>query len=166
MSKVKETTDLLSPEDEKLLRFIQIVKSNISYLIGAENLVDKMREIINNSEHFSFRSKRNEKLISLSRPLFVLKFDRSQFDHTFEDENTDRVYMQRLIQKEITSVFSEFLSTQIRNKELLNKLMDKYGIEQKLSESDIMMLSFVTASIFSINIDFNTNLVYLEYVIH
>ena len=165
--KIQGTTDLLNDEDEKLLRFIQTVKNNIGVLIGRDKLINKMREIINNSEHFSFRSKRNEKLISLSKPLFVLKFDINQLsndlNHQFNDLNKDTVLIQRLVQHEITSVFSQFLSEQMRNKELLKELIEKYQID--MSENDLMLLSFITASIFSINVDLKTKLVYLEYVI-
>lgn len=165
---MKETTDILNEEDEKLLRFIQTFKNNINSLIGGELLIDKMRNIINNSEHFSFRSKRNEKLISLSKPLFVLTFDQNkiskELDYKFDNSNKDIIFLQKLIQQEITSIFSQFLSEKIRDKEFMKKILDKYNITN-ISEDELILLSFVTASIFSINIDLKTKLVYLEFVI-
>ena len=165
---MKETTDILNEEDEKLLRFIQTFKNNINSLIGGELLIDKMRNIINNSEHFSFRSKRNEKLISLSKPLFVLTFDQNkiskELDYKFDNSNKDIIFLQKLIQQEITSIFSQFLSENIRDREFMKKILDKYNITN-ISEDELILLSFVTASIFSINIDLKTKLVYLEFVI-
>ena len=161
-----DTAELLAEEDEKILNFILAIKQNISGLIGIEVIIDELREIIKSSEHFSFRSKRNEKIISKTRPLFVLMLDTNKFrndiGHTFGNaEDIDIV--RDLVQNEITSVFSRSLSDKLKDEEFMKQLSIKANIGD-ISGKTLTMLPFVTSSIFSINVELTTGLVYLEYV--
>ena len=161
-----DTAELLAEEDEKILNFILAIKQNISGLIGIDVIIDELREIIKGSEHFSFRSKRNEKIISKTRPLFVLMLDTAKFKndigHNF-GQNGDIDIVRNLVQDEITSVFSRALSDKMKDEEFMHQLLIKANIGE-IGSKALTMLPFITSSIFSINVELNTGLVYLEYV--
>ena len=42
-----ETSELLSKEDEKLLRDLQLIKQNIASYIGIKTIIEQIRTIIN-----------------------------------------------------------------------------------------------------------------------
>lgn len=163
-----DTAELLAEEDERALQFILAIKQNLSSFIGAENIIDEIRTIIKESEHFAFRSKRNERIISKTRPLFVLIFDLNKFKsengHNFGTFENDIEIVKNLVQNEITSVFSRSLSDRLRDKDYLNKLIEKSGITG-INDDALLLFPFVTSSIFSINVELSTGLVYLEYVL-
>ena len=163
-----DTIDLLSEEDEKLLKFLQTVKQNISYIIGIDNIIDEIRNIINESSHFTFRSKRNERLISKAKPLFVLSVDLGKISKEYQykfgkDENKDCSLIQNLIQQEVTSVFSKYLSDTLRDKDVMNRLLEDNNVRH-LNEEDLMLLNFITSAVFSVMVEMKTNTVYLEYI--
>lgn len=164
-----ETTDYLNDEDEKLLQLIQIIKQNITSYIGKQNVVDKIKDIIENSEYFSFKSKRNAKYINLNKPLFIITANKEKItkdkNYTFKNSQDDYLILHNLIQDEITSKYSEFLSNKLTT-ESINEIL----INKKLSDIEIkddlnMLASFVTASIFGINIELANNIIYIEFVL-
>ena len=161
-----ETSDLLSKEDEKLLKDIQIIKQNISRYIGADTIVNEIRNIIKESRYFSFTSKRTEKYISLTRPLFIISANREQITadtgYVFTETPADCSILSRLIQQEITTKYSNFISTVMRGDELKN-IMIRNNIE--INDELLELTSFVTSSIFGINIELKENIIYIEFAI-
>ena len=169
MSKL-DTSDLLTKEDEKILSFITHIRQNIPYIIGRRNIINEIRRLVNESELISFRSRRHELVISETRPLFVLTMNKElitqRTQYEFKNSNEDLKFIQRLIEVEITTKFSEFLSNQIRDKEQIKKLLKRNNISG-MDDEDIetlSMLPFITASIFAINYDPKSVTIYVEYV--
>ena len=159
-----DTAELLAEEDEKALQFIQTVKQNLSSILGADNIINDIRKIINKSDHFAFRSKRNEKLISKTRPLFVLTYDVNKLVADYGQQSTSDINLIRnLVQDEITSVFSRNLSSMLRDKDVLHELIENSGFKG-IDESLLIMMPFITTAIFAINVELSTGIVYLEYV--
>lgn len=169
MSKL-DTSDLLTKEDEELLNFITNIRQNIPYIIGKRNIIDEIRTLVKNSELISFRSKRHEVVISEVRPLFVLTLDKElvsdKYNYKFKDTKDDLRLIQKVIEDEVTTKFSNFLSDQIRDKEHIKKLLEKNNFDVIRDEDieTLSMLPFITASIFAINYDPKSLTIYVEYV--
>ena len=161
-----ETSELLNSEDEKLLQEIQLIKQNIASYIGAKNIVEQIKNIIKESKHFSFTSKRTEKYISLTRPLFIIAADREkitdEYGYVFTNTVADTDIVFSLIQEEITSKYSDYISNMLRGEEF-NKIMKENNIF--ISEEALNLASFVTSSIFGINMEVTQNIIYIEFVI-
>lgn len=164
-----ETTDYLDAEDEKLLQLIQIVKQNITTYIGKQKVVDSIKEIIENSEYFSFKSKRNAKYISLSKPLFIITADKAKIskdkNYTFTNSQDDYLVLHNLVQDEITSKYSKFLSDNITNESINKILIENNLTDMEIKEDLITLASFVTSAIFGINIELSNNIIYIEFVL-
>ena len=161
-----ETSDLLNKEDEQILKEIQIIKQNIAKYVGAKTIVDEIRNIIKESRYFSFTSKRTEKYISLSRPLFIVSINRElvtkDTGYVFTETPNDCSIISKLIQQEITSKYSNYISSIMRGEEL-KKIMTKNNID--VNDDLLELTTFITSSIFGINIALNENIIYIEFAI-
>ena len=161
-----ETSELLSKEDEKLLRDLQLIKQNIAKYIGIKNIIDQIRNIIKNSKYFSFTSKRTEKYISTTRPLFIISADRDKITkdtgYVFTESTKDSDILCRLIQMEITSKYSDYLSHMLRGDEIKDILL-KNNIE--VNDELLELSSFITSSIFGINMELKENIIYIEFAV-
>lgn len=175
-----ETTDLLSEEDELLLKRIEYIKKNIVNFIKPTELIDEIKSVIESSRLFSFKSKRNAKYISTAKPLFIMSMDREaackakdyEFNYNDGDNIEDRTdlegdyqFIGNCIHEEITSKFSRFISEKLATDEFI-KILEKNNVNKgKISKEQISLISFVTASLFGITVELRTNTIYLEYVI-
>lgn len=161
-----ETSELLNKEDEKLLNDIQLIKQNIKTHIGIKNIIDAIRNIIKNSKYFSFTSKRTEKYISNTRPLFIITADREKITkdtgYVFTETPRDSDILSKLIQKEITSKYSEYISSILKGDEL-KEILKKNNIE--VDDEVIELTTFVTSSIFGINMELKENIIYIEFAV-
>ena len=161
-----ETSELLSKEDEKLLRDLQLIKQNIASYIGIKTIIEQIRNIIKDSKYFSFTSKRTEKYISTSRPLFIITADREKITkdtgYVFTQTTKDSDILCNLIQKEITSKYSDYLSFMLRGDEIKNILI-KNNIE--VNDELLELSSFITSSIFGINMELKENIIYIEFAV-
>jgi hypothetical protein len=176
-----DTADLLSPEDEKLLQQIEYIKQNILNFIKPQVMVDRIREIIEGSKSFDFKSKRNSKYISTTKPLFILAMDRETAcegrDYSFrykdgepvdgrDDIREDYSFVARCIHEEITSLYSDFLVKQLTNDGEFLKILNDNNVDgKKITAEQLRLINFVTAAIFGVTIELKQNIIYLEYVI-
>jgi hypothetical protein len=181
VAEVKDSMDFLSEDDEKLLAQIEYIKKNILNYIKPEVMVDKIRQIIEESSLFSFKSKRNSKYINVYKPLFILSMDKElaikqrQYSFIYQDGETvdnrhelmpDYDFINLCLQDEITSKYSEFLLRQLTDNNEFMKILNEQNIDgKKISKKQLKLVSFVTASIFGITVELRQNIIYLEYVI-
>ena len=177
-----DTADLLTKSDKELLAIIDKIRNNIVSYVSIERIIDELRGIINESECYAFKNKRSSKFISTKAPLFVLEANleviAKKYNHKFlplsgynpmapTPYKADFDVLNRAIQDEITSKYSQFITTLLSDDEEFGKILANAGItgEQLLSKSDSVIMTFVVASIFGTNIELMNNIVYLEYAI-
>lgn len=74
---MRNNRDVLVNEEKDIrdLQLLMRVRNNIMNYVDLENTVDIIREVINKSENFSFRSKQAEQFIDTKKPVFVIKLD-------------------------------------------------------------------------------------------
>lgn len=160
---------LMSNEDDvTLLNEIALVKSNIIYHIGVQNLVNKVIELIDESSIIDFKSQRNKKYINIKRPLFIVKLAKSdkQIKEVYPDlQGVSDMYnvVSECVHRDIISKLSDYIVSNVKDKGLLEELLNK-EVNDDLFEASTL-ISFLTASIFSINCDFDNNTIYLEYMV-
>lgn len=173
-----ETSDLLSKEDEILLAQIERIKKNITKFIKPEVLIEKIKGFIEESPAFDFKSKRNAKYINTKKPLFILTLNRKaittyEFIYKEGEEVDGRAelvrdydFINECLHETVISKVSDFISKKLKNNEEFMKVLDDNDIEwRKLSKSQMVLMGFLTASIFGITVDLKNNTIYLEYVV-
>jgi hypothetical protein len=181
VNKLTDTTDFLTDDDEKLLGQIEYIKQNVLNFIEPLVMVNKLKEIIEASSVFSFKSKRNAKYISTSKPLFILSMDKDasekKYDYEFVYEDGESIderpelirdynFINTCLQREITSEYSNFLVKTLTDNEEFKKVLTINNIDpENITASQLTLISFVTAAIFGVTIELKANIIYLEYVI-
>lgn len=68
-----ELNQTLSTDEKQELLEILTFKNNLLAYIGMDNFIDEIRNIINDSKSFEFRSANAEKFIKATKPIFILK---------------------------------------------------------------------------------------------
>lgn len=166
----KDSLEILmsNENDVTLLNEIALVKSNIIYHIGVQNLVNKVIELIDESSIIDFKSQRNKKYINIKRPLFIVKLSKSdkQIKDIYPDlQGVNDMYnvISECVHRDIVSKLSDYIVSNVKDKGLLEELLNK-EVNDDLFEASTL-ISFLTASIFSINCDFDNNTIYLEYMV-
>jgi hypothetical protein len=180
-NKLIETADLLTEEDEKLLAQIQYIKQNILNFIKPQEMVDKIKEIIESSSLFDFKSKRNSKYISTTKPLFILTLDKAlaesskKYNFSYKDGEdvdgrkelvSDYNFINECIHQEITSKYSDFLIKKLTDDDEFINVLNENNIDgEGITREQLRIISFVTSAIFGVTIELRQNIIYLEYVI-
>ena len=59
-----DTFDMMSQDEREELILIQKIKSNVKYFVGTEKIIEKISELIDDSNTVSFSAERNRKYIS------------------------------------------------------------------------------------------------------
>lgn len=170
----------MSEEDLLLLSQIERVKRNIVRFINPETIVDKIRELIEESDEFDFKNKRNSKYISVKKPLFILSFDFKNCSHRFtynegeevdgrSDLGGDYDYITERLHRTVTSKMSDFIVKKLTKSDEFAKVLRENGINPDMKKrpgsQPPMIMNFLTAAIFGITIDLKNNTIYLEYVV-
>ena len=158
---IENNTLLTEEEDlENLNKFITY-RNNLMYSIGIDNFINKMREIIDESEYFEFRSLKSRNYINKEKPIFVLKV-KSNYNKKFEGKNfsdnrvADEITSEitELLRKSIINKISEFIINHIQNDESLKKIFDSF---------DSNLKNLCATNIFGIRNSIADNMIYLEY---
>ena len=144
-------------EDMKSL--IKIKKDLMTY-IGIKNIVDFIKETIENTDNIDFRSENSKKYIDINDPTFVL----TKKDLVVDKNNIKNdVYLNELT-NEVTDFINKNIIFKLTDfiKENLNKNEELSNIYKQLSE-DIRNMAFINT--FSIRINPIENIIYLKYLI-
>ncbi len=161
-----DTADILTSDDEKMLRFIQKTKTNLHRMIEREILVNIIKETIDESKYFNFKSKKYERLINVNSPVFIISPVLSKISkdikYKFSNSFGDYDFIQHLLEQEITGRFSSKLLEYVKNSNILEKLMRDEGITD--TTIDIDLVHFVTSAVFSIKIDFENLVIFVTYL--
>lgn len=148
-----DTIDRIMEQDntsyERASEFINIRK-NLQACIDMEKFIDRMKEIINNSKSFSFRSDRAERYIDKKNPIFILKSknlpeDIQKKSMSEIDRITDKI--KNVLQKEIINSASNALRECI-NVEDYGKVFKEEDTITLLTSIYIMRLSTIDNCIY------------------
>jgi hypothetical protein len=183
--KLIDTYETMSDDERAELILIKKIRNNIKYFVGIDILIDKIKEIIENSEYFSFANERSKKYISKTKPLFIVSPNYEKIENEHEllyrscdqkeyfiggrtnDKFTDDInYLQKLAHDEIVKPYSDYLMTFLKDNDKFNEILKKNGLEKiNLDKSIINLVTMTSVTMFSIKVDMVGNKVYLEYAI-
>lgn len=164
-----DSLEILKKEEKDLdiIKQIMAIKSNLTAYLQPKELIDEVITLIDNSEIFDFKSQRNRKYINEKRPLFVVKSKSDKHIKELYPHLNNITDREKLISEsvhlEIVSKLSDYLVKRIKDTQTLTNIIQEEITEEILETS--ILISFLTASIFSINCDFASNTIYIEYMI-
>jgi len=180
-----DTFDMMSQDEREELILIQKIKSNVKYFVGTEKIIEKISELIDDSNTVSFSAERNRKYISKKNPLFILKVNKNKikeklvyFDndekcndyfvdnHLNQKYEKDVTYIQDHIREEIIEPYSKWLLDFLLDNEKFMNICKENGLEEIKLNKDILKLIITTSAVmFAIKVDLKNNKVFLEYAI-
>jgi len=180
-----DTFDMMSQDEREELILIQKIKSNVKYFVGTEKIIEKISELIDDSNTVSFSAERNRKYISKKNPLFILKVNKNKikeklvyFDndekcndyfvdnHLNQKYERDVTYIQDHIREEIIEPYSKWLLDFLLDNEKFMNICKENGLEEIKLNKDILKLIITTSAVmFAIKVDLKNNKVFLEYAI-
>jgi len=180
-----DTFDMMSQDEREELILIQKIKSNVKYFVGTEKIIEKISELIDDSNTVSFSAERNRKYISKKNPLFILKVNKNKikeklvyFDndekcndyfvdhHLNQKYEKDVTYIQDHIREEIIEPYSKWLLDFLLDNEKFMNICKENGLEEiKLNKNILKLIITTSAVMFAIKVDLKNNKVFLEYAI-
>ncbi|ALN97945.1 hypothetical protein Bp8pS_266 [Bacillus phage vB_BpuM-BpSp] len=117
--------NLLDKEDIKALTDFVQIKRDIATYFDMELFTDKMKEIIEKSEVFEFRSRNAKKSINSKSPVFILKIkDNNIYNEllSYSDTKEQIDKVNKIIFKEILDNMSRFITECIMEEEKTSEL--------------------------------------------
>ena len=141
----------------KMNEFLKIKKS-LKSCMDVNIFINKMKEIIDESENFSFRSERSKKFIDKNNPEFILTYKKLNTKNIDTSKVSD---MNKLTEKvtnivfdEILSKASEFITESITDKEKFDQLFK--DIPEEFSSKNIF-------NIYTIRVSIKDNAIIIKY---
>ncbi|QDJ97757.1 hypothetical protein PALS2_132 [Staphylococcus phage PALS_2] len=142
---MRNNKDVLVNEEKDIrdLQLIMRIRNNIMNYIDLENTVDIIRDTINKSENFKFRSEAAEKHIDVKKPTFVIKLDdedlHAKNKQSFQGSNDDyEIYLREYeedvadkLDKEVLKYIGPAIFDSIKEDTELDELMKNNKIEMK-----------------------------------
>jgi hypothetical protein len=154
-----DTSSYLNQGDIDAISRLTQIKRDITSYFDMDLFIGKMREIIDESAHFEFRSDNARKFIEKDRPVFIIKYTSEtitnglkQFDS--EDKRVD--FITDAISADIIAKFSRFITDCIRDSDKLNELFSE--VPKDITE-------FFISNIYTIRADIDNNNIYILYFI-
>jgi hypothetical protein len=140
------------------------IKRDITSYFDMDLFIDKMRSVIDSSEHFEFRSKMARNYIDKNIPTFIIKYKSDEIKNNLkkisgpeeEVENKQVDYITDMISKDIISKFSVFITDCIKDSEKLNELFSDLPSDVK---------EFFISNIYTIRVNVKENNIYIIYFI-
>ena len=145
---VKPQTMIADPEE---FRRLIAARNNFLNFVGHDKIIDLIKTIIIDSEHFAFRSERAEKFIEKVNPLFILTCLDQGVQGAAGEEHYTTLLTQKL-EEEVTSLVNIEVSKYAKDFMATEKA-------ELLSETDG---EFITHNTFSILGNQADNIVYLR----
>jgi hypothetical protein len=163
-TKSLDTTKYLNEEDINLISRINQIKRDITTYFDMESFIDKMRKIIDDSEHFAFRSTTARLYIEKDKPTFILKYISDEVSEKLksftglpeEVESQQVDFIADAISVDIVSKFSQFITDCIKNSDKLNELFSDLPKDVK---------EFFISNIYTIRVNVKENNIYVIYFI-
>jgi hypothetical protein len=159
-----DTSKFLKQEDIEAISKIGQIKRDITAYFDMDLFINKVREIIDNSKHFSFRSETARLYIEKDRPTFIIKYisddiqtGLNNIDGVGEELESKQVdYLADAISADIISKLSKFITGCIKDSEKLDELFSGLPVDVK---------EFFISNIYTIRINVKENNIYILYFI-
>lgn len=154
--------NLVHEEDLKQLLDVMAIRSNLMAYIGIENLINEIKDVIDNSETFEFRSLNARKFIDKNKPTFVIKVTPSKIEY-FLNKYKDKD-IEKYINEISSLVGNEIIS---ESSKIINKFIDGNDeLVNLLKEYDTSITDLVLSNIYSIKVgNISDNIIYLQIII-
>lgn len=154
--------NLVHEEDLKQLLDVMAIRSNLMAYIGIENLINEIKDVIDNSETFEFRSLNAKKFIDKNKPTFVIKVNPNKIEY-FLNKYKDKD-IEKYINEISSLVGNEIIS---ESSKIINKFIDGNDeLVDLLKEYDTSITDLVLSNIYSIKVgNISDNIIYLQIII-
>ena len=168
-----ESLNLMSMNDRELFIIAERVKESIANFIDRKVMIQKIRELIDNSEVIEFYSQRTRKYISLTRPVFIVRVNESEFKKKYNREltETNEIYdlLNNIIFEDIIRNYTKFLLDIVRSDKFTTALRSKLKnmncqIDPALLEDLSELSEFAVSSSFQTLMKLDTNMIHIVYV--
>ena len=158
-----DTSTLLDKTDIDLLAKISQIQKDITSYFDMDLFIEHMRQIIDESKVFAFRSETAKKYIPSNKPVFILKIEEStlltELGNIPDSDATESYKVDivtRNIVEEIIKKMSRFISDCIKDEDKLNELF---------TELPDGMKEFLISNIYTIRVNIKANMIYVIYFI-
>lgn len=163
-----DTSNIMTEDDYKLMQEIKNIKRQLFSFIDMKVLINKIIEIVEESELVSFKNERSKKFIDTKRPLFHLTIDieKSMVKYKktkFKSENDEASFYSSVLFDEVINKISLFIKTSLDSPEA-EKILDK-RLFKDTNDEDIKLLNklSVLSTLYGIRLEsINKNNVTLE----
>ena len=153
---------IIDNEDDlqNLQNFI-IFKNNLMNAIGIDNFIDNVREIINNCEHFEFRSSRAEKFINKNNPIFIIKL-KDEYYKKYKDMNLTKEDILDNITDEVVNFIRDDIITNV-SAYINDAIFKNEKLVEYFNTFDQTIKDIAISNIYGIRNSIADNIIYLEY---
>jgi hypothetical protein len=163
-NKSLDTSQYLNTEDIDMISKINQIKRDITSYFDMDLFIDKMRKIIDESEHFSFRSSTARLYIEKQMPTFIIKYISDDIKNKLDSytgapeevESKQVDFLADAISVDIVSKFSQFITDCIKDSDKLNELFSELPKDVK---------EFFISNIYTIRANVKDNNIYVIYFI-
>ncbi|AMS01293.1 hypothetical protein AR9_g209 [Bacillus phage AR9] len=160
-----DTSKYLNQSDIENIVKVNKIKKDITSFFDMDLFINKMRDIIDESEHFDFRSKTSRLYIEKERPNFILKYVSDELTNKInsvqgsDPEETESIQIDIITEyifNDVISKFSTFVTDCIKDTEKLNDLFSDipddikdilisniYTIRPDIKGNNIQVLYFI-----------------------
>lgn len=143
-------------DNESLKTFLELEsrRQEILSVVNAGDLIDKLRELVDETPHMDFKDLRARKHISNSKIMLKLKYREDLYSVVKKTNDEVHTYVEDNITKPFTAWLNEKIEGNVDVAEML----------KNVRESDIKVYNFVCGTVFGIAIDLTRRIVNVTYI--
>lgn len=141
-----DTSEVLTEDDYREIEDIKEIRKRLLAYINIEVLIEKIREIIDESDYVSFKNERSKKFIDKRRPIFYITIDKSkifksdEYKHskTFSSADKEASYYSNIVYKEVINKTTTFINDSLKNsKDNETEELKEYIMSTSLFKDDL-----------------------------
>jgi len=136
--------------------------------IGEKNIVDKIKEIINESKGFSFQNERSSKFISFKNLEFTLKYDNEYLKNTYKKEflkvvdvDSETTWISECIFNEVFIKMGDYIVSNIGQFKFESNVIKEETIKSEKFVKDLKSFSVI----YTLLIDPKNSSVFVRYIL-
>jgi hypothetical protein len=170
-NKITDTTELLSDKDYEAINEIKKITHTIFYYIDKDLLLERIRNIVDESQIVNFRNERSKKFIDKNRPVLYLVVDKDLLIKNnqlpkFNTEDQEASFYSNIAFTEVLSKINAFINDCAHNNSDIQEFLNGRSLFKDLEKDGVLAKSSLFSSIFGIRIDrTNKNNVTVEMMI-
>lgn len=151
---------LITDEDMKNINKLNEIKKDIMSYIDMDKFIDLMRDAINKSENFEFKSERSSRFIEKDQPNFILKSKLLAID---KKTVNDKQKLNKITEDICQLVFEEIISEV--SKELSYMFKDNENIDNLFKDIPEDLKDIYLTNIYTIRLNPVENIINILYFI-